>query len=207
MAKWACLCGSLGRKKGSRLSGLILVLLELLRKGRCTSHSDGRHIHSFRMTIWKQGECSYTNYALLVIMTRNCTKWFSYSLKSWISGQRPFRMYPFWCWIDNFSICEFYLWSVYWTIIQKEMSLVHFSELTWTQTDVKIEHTQGVPLWLSGLRVWCGSGRCCGSDSTPGLETSTCCRWSQKEEKNLDMPGFFSKLTFFLFPLAWLEPK
>ena len=32
--------------------------------------------------------------------------------------------------------------------------------------------SQGVPLWLNGLRIWCH--HCCGAGSIPGLETSAC---------------------------------
>ena len=47
--------------------------------------------------------------------------------------------------------------------------------------------TTGVPLWLSGLRIWCchccGSGYCSGTGSVPGLRTSACRRCSQEKKK------------------------
>ena len=33
----------------------------------------------------------------------------------------------------------------------------------------------GVPWWLSGLGIGCGSGHCCGTGSIPGMKASTCC--------------------------------
>ena len=44
-----------------------------------------------------------------------------------------------------------------------------------------------VPLWCSGLRIWhccsCGADHNCRSGSIPGPGTSTCCRYSQKQNK------------------------
>ena len=46
---------------------------------------------------------------------------------------------------------------------------------------------QGVPWWLSVLRVWhchcCGSGHCCGESWIPGPGTSSCHRCGQKKKK------------------------
>ena len=36
-------------------------------------------------------------------------------------------------------------------------------------------------VWQGGLRIWCCCS--CGLDSIPGLETSICCRCSEKERK------------------------
>ena len=46
---------------------------------------------------------------------------------------------------------------------------------------------EGVPLWLSGLRIWCchccGWGHCCGLDLIPGMGTSTCHGCGQKGKR------------------------
>ena len=50
------------------------------------------------------------------------------------------------------------------------------------------KYTAGVPLWCSGLRIWCGhysSSRCCCSTGLiPDPGTSACCGCSQKQNKN-----------------------
>ena len=47
--------------------------------------------------------------------------------------------------------------------------------------------TEGVPWWLSGLKMQhchcCGSGQFCGAGSIPGPGTSACCRCGQKKKK------------------------
>ena len=49
---------------------------------------------------------------------------------------------------------------------------------------------QGVPWWLSGLRIQhchcCDLGHCCGKSSVPGLGTSVCCGHGQKKKKNAE---------------------
>ena len=44
----------------------------------------------------------------------------------------------------------------------------------------------GVPLWCSGLRIWChscGSGYCSGAGLIPGPGTSSCRGCGQKKKK------------------------
>lgn len=72
-----------GKKRESRMSGLVLILLELLRRGMCASQPDRRQIHIFRMILfWKHRKYLYTDHALLTIMARNCAECFAYSEKS-----------------------------------------------------------------------------------------------------------------------------
>lgn len=61
----------------------------------------------------------------------------------------------------------------------------------------------GVPLWLSGLRIWhcyCNSvlNRCCGSGSIPGPGTFTCLQHGQKQKQNITFLSFYSQ--FDLIP-------
>ena len=65
------------------MSALILILLELLRRGMCASQCDRRQIHIFRVILfWKYRKYLYTDHALLTVMTRNCAECFAYSEKS-----------------------------------------------------------------------------------------------------------------------------
>ena len=58
---------------------------------------------------------------------------------------------------------------------------------------MEVKTLPGVPLWLSGLRIWyrpcSGSGGCWGVGSVPGLGTSTCLRHRQKAPKTLLASG------------------
>lgn len=42
-----------------------------------------------------------------------------------------------WCQIGSFSICEFYLRPIYWTVFTKDIPVVHFSDLSWTKAGVE----------------------------------------------------------------------
>ena len=53
--------------------------------------------------------------------------------------------------------------------------------------NIKSFKVEGVPVWLSGLRIWCchhsGLSHCCGVGSIPDLGTSACCGHSQKQKQ------------------------
>ena len=56
-----------------------------------------------------------------------------------------------------------------------------------TTTVNQIVANSGVPMWRSGLRIWCypclGSGLCCGTGLTPGQGSSTCHVCGQKKKR------------------------
>ena len=60
----------------------------------------------------------------------------------------------------------------------------------------------GVPLWHSGLRIWCchcsSLGHCCGAGSIPGPGTSICYGCGQKKKNHSISMGLGSKV-YLLF--------
>ena len=103
-----------------------------------------------------------------------------------------------WVWVETTSIkrVTIFFFSVSPCICQ--LWLLHYSLLVCSsimsvKTNVRILiekfFVNGVPMWLSRLRVQCchysESGWCCGMDSSPGLETSICFDSSQKKKKSL----------------------
>lgn len=67
-----------------------------------------------------------------------------------------------------------------------------------TTTVNQIVANSGVPMWCSGLRIWCypclGSGLCCGTGLTPGQGSSTChvCGQKKKEANSVSFPMCFN---------------
>ena len=80
--------------------------------------------------------------------------------------------YPHFVFIESHEIA--YIW-LFWT--DKKRKLVYLTS----------RDENGVPWWLSWLRIWhchcCGWGCCCGVGSVPGLGPSTCGRCSLKKKR------------------------
>ena len=67
--------------------------------------------------------------------------------------------------------------------------------------------TQGVPMWLNGLRIWhchCSGWGCCyGARLIPGLRTCTCCGRGQKKMKSTqEFPLWYTELMLHKSPLV-----
>ena len=88
VVQWTCRCP--GRRRAP-VSGMMLFLLEIRRQGhRYFSRWGKADSLIYRMTLcWKLGKCLNTKCTLLIIMTKNCAKWFSYSVKTAFLARDP----------------------------------------------------------------------------------------------------------------------
>lgn len=113
-------------------------LLALTRQGSCISQGDGRQILIFRMTLfWKPGRCLNTNcYLVDYHHQERCKMVFILceELCSWPESLQSLSC----CQIGRFSFVNFTFIPSVGQSLQRTLSVVHFSDLSWAKADVEV---------------------------------------------------------------------